>query len=111
VRQGLALLLNREVRRRGRCALSGAGNRDGRAGQHASGDLFSEQMGPIFQNCVCRFSLLMAVALLIIKDFHEWEPLGFCFIAYTFAVIESPREPHFPNRNQRYVFDFTRLPF
>jgi hypothetical protein len=37
---------------------------------------------------VCRFSLLMAVALLMIKDFHAWEPLGFCFIADTLAVIE-----------------------
>jgi hypothetical protein len=52
----------------------------------------------------------MAVALLMIKDFHAWEPLGFCFIADTLAVIESPREPHFPNRNQRYVLDFARLP-
>jgi hypothetical protein len=60
---------------------------------------------------LCRFSLLMAVALLMIKDFHAWEPLGFCFIADTLAVIESPREPHFPNRNQRYVLDFARLPF
>jgi hypothetical protein len=58
-----------------------------------------------------RFSLLMAVALLIVKDFHAREPLEFCFIAYIFAAIESPREPHFPNRNQRYVLDFTRLPF
>jgi hypothetical protein len=37
----------------------------------------------------------MAVALLIIKDFHAWEPLEFCFIDVSFSVIRSARELHF----------------
>lgn len=45
----------------------------------------------------CRFSLLSAVALLILKEFHAWEPLEFWFIEYSFSVIKSPREPHFPS--------------
>src|SRR5580692_8816923 len=60
----------------------------------------------------CRVSLLIGLGLLILKDFHAWEPLKFCFIGYTFAVIKTPREPHFPSRNQRYVLDSTRdFPF
>jgi hypothetical protein len=59
----------------------------------------------------CRVSLLIGLGLRILKDFHAWEPLKFCFIEYTFAVIKTPREPHFPSRNQHYVLDSTRLPF
>jgi hypothetical protein len=59
----------------------------------------------------CRVSLLMGLGFLILKDFHAWEPLKSCFIEYAFAVIKTPREPHFPSRNQRYVLDSTRLPF
>jgi hypothetical protein len=61
----------------------------------------------------CRLSLFKfnAVPGLILKDFHAREPLEFCFIEYSFSVIKSPREPHFPNRSQRYVLDSTRLPF
>jgi len=59
----------------------------------------------------CRVSLLIGLGLLILKDFHAWEPLKFCFIEYTFAVIKTPRAPHFPSRNQHYVLDSTRLPF
>ncbi|MGA7925135.1 MAG: hypothetical protein WCA20_03950 [Candidatus Sulfotelmatobacter sp.] len=59
----------------------------------------------------CRVSLLSALGLLILKDFHAWETLELCFIAYSFSLIKSPREPHFPSRDQRYVLDSTRLPF
>jgi hypothetical protein len=59
----------------------------------------------------CRVSLLIGLGLRILKDFHAWEPLKFCFIEYTFAVIKTPREPHFPSRNQRYALDSTQLPF
>jgi hypothetical protein len=31
----------------------------------------------------------MAVALLMIKDFHAWEPLGFCFIADRTPLITN----------------------
>jgi len=43
----------------------------------------------------CRISLLSALGLLILKDFHAWEPLEFCFIEYSFSVISSARELHF----------------
>ena len=59
----------------------------------------------------CRLSLFNAEPVLILKDFDAWESLEFCFIEYSFSVIKSPREPHFPNRSQRYVLDSTRLPF
>ncbi len=65
----------------------------------------------LFQFPACRVSLLSALGLLILKDFHAWEPLEFCFIEYSFSVIKSAREPHFPSRSQRYVLDSTRLPF
>ena len=44
----------------------------------------------------CRSSLFNAMPVLILKDFHAWEPLEFCFIEYSFSVIKSPREPHSP---------------
>jgi hypothetical protein len=72
----------------------------------------SSSISPVFpQIDGCRVSLLIGLGLLILKDFHAWELLKFCFIGYTFAVIKTPREPHFPSRNQRYVPDSTRLPF
>jgi hypothetical protein len=39
----------------------------------------------------CRLSLFNAMPVPILKDFHAWEPLEFCFIEYSFSVIKSPR--------------------
>ena len=39
----------------------------------------------------CRFSLLMAVALLIIKDFHASDLQEFFFIDYSFSFINRVR--------------------
>jgi hypothetical protein len=44
---------------------------------------------------VCRLSLFMTVRVLILKDFHGWEPSEFCFINDSFSVIMAAREPHF----------------
>jgi hypothetical protein len=49
----------------------------------------------------------MAVRVLILKDFHGWEPSEFCFIDDSFSVISSAREPHFPCQQQRYILDST----
>ena len=64
-----------------------------------------------FKSFTAALKVCTPVPGLILKDFHAREPLEFCFIEYSFSVIRSPREPHFPNRSQRYVLDSTRLPF
>jgi hypothetical protein len=43
----------------------------------------------------CRLSLFTTVGVLILKDFHGWEPSEFCFIDDSFSVIMAAREPHF----------------
>jgi hypothetical protein len=43
----------------------------------------------------CRLSLFKTVRVLILKDFHGWEPSEFCFIDDSFSVIRAAREPHF----------------
>ena len=43
----------------------------------------------------CRLSLFTTVHVLILKDFHGWEPSEFCFIDNSFSVIMAAREPHF----------------
>jgi hypothetical protein len=43
----------------------------------------------------CRLSLFTTMRVLILKDFHRWEPSKFCFIDNSFSVIMAAREPHF----------------
>jgi hypothetical protein len=49
----------------------------------------------VAQQIECRLSLFTTVRVLILEDFHGWEPSEFCFIDDSLSVIMAAREPHF----------------